>query len=214
MTRAKTTEATRANEAKLDLFEEHKTEYAARSEPAFVEVGPAVYLAIDGSGEPGGAQFEEKIGALYAMAFTIKMTRKFAGVGDYKVGKLEALWTMKGSGANECLLPRAEWQWTLLIRTPECVGAKDLQAAAQKIESKGAAPGVGEVRLLRLEEGRCVQILHVGPYEEIGRSYEKALKFAARNKCRQRGAPHDIYVSDPRRVDKSKLKTILRMPVE
>jgi hypothetical protein len=81
-----------ATAEKLDLYKENKEEYVATQKPAVVELGPAVYLSISGKGAPGGSAFTEAIGALYGMAFTIKMTRKFAGKRDYAVSKLEAVW--------------------------------------------------------------------------------------------------------------------------
>ena len=77
---------------KIDLYKLHKIEYAATPKPALVEVKPATYLAISGQGAPGGDRFTACIGALYGVAFTIKMTRKFAGQQDYAVCKLEGQW--------------------------------------------------------------------------------------------------------------------------
>src|ERR1035437_11124039 len=101
---------------KIDLYKLHKAEYAATQKPALVELKSATYLAISGQGAPGGELFTASIGALYGVAFTIKMTRKFAGKQDYAVCKLEGQWW--GDGAqNFATLPREQWLWKLLIRT-------------------------------------------------------------------------------------------------
>lgn len=74
---------------KIDLYKLHKAEYVALRQPSFIETKPAMYLSISGRGAPGGEDFQARIGALYSMAFTIKMTRKFEGQEDYAVSKLE-----------------------------------------------------------------------------------------------------------------------------
>jgi len=189
---------------KLDLYKACKAEYAAPSKPALVPVKPAQYLAIEGQGEPGGEEFVAGIGALLNVAFTVKMARKFAGK-DYAVCKLECAW-------RNLQAPRGQWQWQLMIRTPDFINARDLQAAATKLAAKG--PLVARVELIKLEEGSWVQMLHVGPYEKIGETMAQMEKFAAENGVRAAGRCHEIYLSDPRRVAAAKLRTILRLPVK
>src|SRR5437762_13547407 len=142
--------------AKLDLYKLHKDEYAAPRSPRLITVKPAAYLTIAGQGEPGGEVFQQQVGALYGIAFTVKMTKKFAGQ-DYAVCKLEGLWS--NSAATQ---PKA-MQWKLLIRVPEFVRKEDLQTAADALVKKGKGDVIRDVRLERINEGRCVQMLHVGP---------------------------------------------------
>src|SRR5437879_6518749 len=99
---------------KIDLYKLHNDEYAAPRKPVLVTIKPARYLAIKGEGEPGGALFTERIGALYGAAFTIKMTRKFSGQQDYAVCKLEAQWWGKNGDENFARLPKKQWRWKLL----------------------------------------------------------------------------------------------------
>jgi hypothetical protein len=198
---------------KIDLFKENKAEYKATAKPGFVEVGPAEYLMIDGQGAPGGPVFEECIGALYAMAFTIKMTRKFAGLGDYTVCKLEGLWYTKDGSDDFAGIPPEKWRWTLMIRTPECVKRTDLEKAVKALLDKGKAEVVKDVRLEILKEGKSIQILHVGPYDKVAEAIEKMQVFAEENQAAFIGKHHEIYLSDPRRVAPEKLKTIVRRPV-
>ncbi|MDH4202569.1 MAG: GyrI-like domain-containing protein [Phycisphaerae bacterium] len=200
-------------ENKIDLFKEYKSEYKATAKPGFVQTGPAQYLMIDGQGAPGGSEFEERIGALYSMAFTIKMTRKFAGLGDYTVCKLEGLWFTEDGTDDFANLPQEQWQWTLMIRTPECVKKADLEKAAKALLDKGKAEAVKDVRLEKLKEGKCVQVLHVGPYDQVCEAIEKMQAFAKENGKTFTGKHHEIYLSDPRRVAPEKLKTIVRRPV-
>ena len=198
---------------KIDLFKKHKPEYKATSKLAFVEVGSAQYLMIDGQGTPGGAVFEECIGALYAMAFTIKMTRKFSGLGDYTVCKLEGLWYTGGGLDDFANISQEKWRWTLMIRTPECVRKADLNKAVKALLDKGKAEKVKDVRLETLKEDKCIQILHVGSYDKVGEAVEKMVAFTEESGLSFTGKHHEIYLSDPRRVAPEKLKTIVRRPV-
>ena len=198
---------------KIDLFKEHKAEYKATSKLAFVETTIAQYLMIDGHGAPGGVVFEECIGALYSMAFTIKMTRKFAGQGDYTVCKLEGLWFTEDGGDDFAAIPQDKWQWTLMIRTPDCVKQADLDKAVEALLKKGKAEKVKDVRLEILKEGKCVQILHVGPYDKVGEAIEKMQAFTKENSLSFTGKHHEIYLSDPRRVAAERLKTTVRRSV-
>jgi hypothetical protein len=184
---------------KLDLYREHAADYAARRDPAIVNIARCQYLAIDGSGTPGGPEFQACVGAIYNVAFTIKMARKVAG-RDYGVCKLEGLW------------PDAT-TWSLLIRTPDYVTKESLDTAIAKLIRKGKTVPVEAVRLLPLKEGWCVQALHLGPYSQESASMEKMSECAARAGMEFHGTMHEIYLSDPRRVVPEKLRTILRQPV-
>jgi hypothetical protein len=197
---------------KLDLYKLHKTEYAATRKPALVDVKPATYLAISGQGAPGGELFSASIGALYGMAFTIKMTRKFAGMQDYAVCKLEGQW-WSDPPADFARLPKDQWLWNLMIRTPDAVKEDDLQQAVAVLRKRGKGEGTDRVRLESLTEGPCVQMLHVGPYEKECETIALMQAFAEKQQLQFSGRHHEIYLSDPRRVPPDRLKTILREPV-
>ncbi len=197
---------------KLDLYKEHAAEYKAVKKPIFVNAAPAQYLAVDGQGEPGGECFEQCVGALYAMAFTIKMTLKAKGQ-DYAVSKLEALWYPPDGGADFETAPKSEWRWKLMIRTPDFVGKQDLREAVKALQRRGKNANAGQVTLEKLHEGECVQMLHVGPYEQLCETITAMLAFAEANQRRQHGLHHEVYLSDPRRVPPERLKTLLRQPV-
>ena len=197
---------------KIDLYKLHKAEYAATRKPALVEIKPACYLAISGQGAPGGERFTASIGALYGVAFTIKMTRKFAGQQDYAVCKLEGQWWSK-PGQDLGKLPLDQWQWKLLIRTPEFIKQNNLTQAVAVLLKRGKGEDVRQVRLETLAEGRCVQMLHVGPYEKECETIAVMQAFAEKQGLQFAGKHHEIYLSDPRRVPPERLKTILRHPV-
>ena len=197
---------------KIDLYKLHKTEYAATRKPALVELKPATYLTISGQGAPGGERFTASIGALYGVAFTIKMTRKFAGQPDYAVCKLEGQWW--GEPVSDfAKLPPAQWLWKLLIRTPDFIKAEELRQAVTVLLKRGKGEDVKRVRLESLAEGLCVQMLHVGPYDKEHETIAVMRTFAGNKHLEFSGKHHEIYLSDPRRVPPERLKTILRHPV-
>jgi len=200
-----------ATQEKVDLYKENKKEYAATAKPALVEMGPAVYLSISGQGAPGGDAFSAAIGALYGVAFTVKMTRKFAGKQDYAVSKLEALWP--NMNRDDATPDKELWTWQLMIRTPKFVTQKDVNQAIETLMKRGKGADVQRVELRPLSEGLCVQALHVGAYENEGKTAAAMRTFAEKQGLRIAGPHHEIYLSDPRRVEASKLKTILRTPV-
>jgi len=165
--------ATAKAPAKSDLYKAHAKEYAAKPAPSLVEVGPCQYLAIEGKGEPAGEEFVEEVGYLYAAAFGIKMPYKKATGVDYVIGKLEGLWWCEAAGimrdgmahtqaASGDFLsavqqtPRSQWQWRLMIRTPDFITQQHLAQAIEAQLKKGKAVGIREVTLQKIEEGLCV----------------------------------------------------------
>jgi len=197
---------------KLDLYKLHAAEYVAPRTPRLVATRPAKYLAISGTGDPDGPAFGERVGALYAVAFTVKMARKKAG-RDYKVAGLEGLWWGVSGAGWMIEEARARWRWKLVIRAPEFVAAKEVAAAKRALLAKGKGKAIAQVKLEVLREGRCVQMLHVGPYMNEGPTMDAMLAFAKAQGLRFTGKHHEIYLSDPRRVKPEKLRTILRHPV-
>jgi hypothetical protein len=196
---------------KLDLYKKYKNEYLASAMASLVRVGPAFYLAYDGRGKSGATpEFANGIGAMYAVAFTLKMAYKSAGK-DYAVTKLEALW----SRDNESAPPTKDevWNWTLLIRVPPFVTGAEVSKTVDELIAKGKPAEVRNVKLIELHEDNCVQILHVGSYQEEAPSIEKMRRFAEISGRRFTGRHHEIYLSDPNKTAGDKLRTILRQPV-
>ncbi len=199
-------------QSKIDLYKLHKADYAATRKPGLVTIHEAWYLAIEGRGAPGTKLFTASIGALYGVAFTVKMTRKFSGQQDYVVCKLEAQWWSSGQ-QNFIAAPKHSWQWKLLIRTPQFVTQKQVDDAVAVLKKRGKGSESERVRLESFSEDECVQTLHVGPYDKEHDTLESMSAFAASRGFAFHGRHHEIYLSDPRRVAPAKLRTILRMPV-
>lgn len=197
---------------KLDLYKKHRAEYVTPKSPVLVTAAAAKYLAIAGRGDPQGPSFQAAVGALYGVAFTIKMAKKRAR-RDYAVAKLEGLWW--GGQRGKLLIDSAPstWRWKLLIRVPTYVTSRDLSRARTALAERGRVGQIRKVKLEVLGEGRAVQILHVGPYDREHASIRRMEEFARSRKLRFHGRHHEVYLSDPSRVPASRLRTILRHPV-
>jgi hypothetical protein len=198
---------------KYDIYKEFAADYITPKTPAFVQIKRAAYLAIAGHGEPGGKSFTASIGALCNVTFTVKMARKFVG-RDYTVSKLEGLWWIADPNRSFMDEPPQHWQWKLMIRTPDFITEKETAATIEKLLAKGKPSEVANVKLELLSEGRCVQVLHLGPYDKERPTIAAMEAFARENDLKFHGLHHEIYLSDPRRVAPAKLRTILRHPVK
>jgi hypothetical protein len=194
---------------KLDPYKDHKAEYVAPKEPALVNTTKAKYLTCSGQGEPGGDAFQNAIAALYTVAYAVKMTKKLAEGVDYKVCTLEALYDLD----PQTIADRKSWKWKLMIRIPDFIQTADLKNAVKQAMERGKSENVMAVKLESLSEGKCVQILHVGPYDQEEAACEKMKQFAESCHLHFRGLHHEIYLSDPRRIPPERLRTILRHPV-
>jgi len=197
---------------KIDLFKLNKSDYIAAKSPVLIDIKEAIYLVINGKGAPGKEAFNDAVSALYAMAYTIKMTRKKQNKGDYVICKLEArYWSESALPLNQ--IAQEQWKWQLMIRTPEHVENTDIDQAAQALLSKGKTASVGNVSLGKHHFGPCIQMLHIGAFEEETRTIDQMYTFAATQKLSPSGEHCEIYISDPRRVPPERLKTILRSPI-
>jgi hypothetical protein len=192
----------------IDLFAEHASEYeAGTATPSVVETAPASCLAIAGQGPPGEEEFDGGLGAVMGTAGALAAACRSEG-RDFAVGKLEALWwTDAVEGIEFAARPRDEWKWKLLVRVPDFVSAGQAAAAAAQA---GAPKGIV---LERLTEGRCVQILHVGPFRGIRDAMEAIRRFAGEHGLEIAGRHHEICLTDPRHTAFEDMRTIVRYPV-
>lgn len=198
-------------QVKLDLTKEYRSYYTAKAVPEIVELDEGKFLTIEGVGAPGCDEFQAKVNAIYSLAYGIKMLMKREGK-DFIIAKLEGLWWVD-SDRPYIEVPREEWRWKLLIRQPEFVTPEIVEKARQEV-IKRKTKLVNKVRLEEMREGRCVQILHIGPYSTEPESLEKMYGLMKEKGLTFNGPHHEIYLSDPRKVAPEKMKTILRQPVK
>jgi hypothetical protein len=193
----------------------HEDLYRARAgEPTLVEVPPARFLMIDGTGKPGGKAFEQAVGALYAIAYTSKFALKKAGGPDVKVPPLEGLYDVLPvpGPAHEPAMGEGQG-WTLMIRLPEPIDEELVERSRAEALRRKGLPAIRDVRLRVFDEGTAVQILHVGPYAEETAAIEALREFIADRGRAARGRHHEIYLSVPGRTRSERLRTILRQPL-
>lgn len=197
---------------KLDFVKEYKTYYTAKTTPEVVEFGKIPFLTIEGKGEPAGKEFTSKVEALYPLAYGVKNLCKKQN-NDFAVPKLEGLWWVE-SDKPALEVPREEWQWKLLIRMPDFVAPEMLEKAREEVFRKKGIKLIKEIKLEKMKEGKCVQIMHIGPYSAEPETIERIKGFMKENNLVKNGLHHEIYLSDPRKVAPEKMKTILRQPVK
>ncbi|MNX91758.1 Bacterial transcription activator, effector binding domain [compost metagenome] len=205
---------------KLDLTKQYKAYYTAGNEPQLLEIPPAQFLSISGKGDPSEKPYLEKIQALYGTAYTLKFMNKALGK-DFVVAKLEGLWkfdTEKYPGLTmeeaPLKVPRSEWNYRMLIRMPDYVTAGQLEKAIQQIIAKKQIQLANDVELHQMQEGKVVQMLHIGPFANEPETLQKMMEFIQEKNLQKNGDHHEIYLSDFNKTAPEKLRTILREPVK
>lgn len=198
--------------AKLDLVKEYKSYYKAGKKPEIVEFHGANYLSIDGKGEPAGEVFVRKVEALFPLAYGIKKVCKEQG-NDFGVPKLEGLWWVVGD-TPALEVPRNEWFWKLLIRMPDFVTEEMMASVKPEVETRNKNALIQEISFVTIAEGKCVQMMHVGPYATEPETINSLMAFIKENGLSVNGLHHEIYLSDPRKTEPEKMKTLIRYPVK
>lgn len=199
---------------KIDLKKQLDGYTATKGVFRILDVPPANYLMIDGEGDPNTPVFAEAAEALYPLAYTLKFSSKRELDRDYVVPPLEGLWWADDMAAFSTHRDKSLWRWTLLIMQPHWVDRPFVASARRAVQAKGAPARLHDIRFERLDEGRCVQTLHIGSFDsEAGVLARMHDEFIPANGLRATGRHHEIYLSDPRRTVPEKLRTILRQPV-
>ena len=207
------TENPRLMPGKIDVKKQYKALFAPRRVPHVVEVPTFRFLTVDGQVAPESQAFQDAIGALYSILYTMKFMLKEVHRIDFVVPLLEVLWWSDDPSAfNQNR--RDEWKWTAMLMQLEHITEADLEAAVAALDKKGkATPAHEKIRTASLEEGRAVQVMYVGPCDSMGATIQTMRRFAESRGLKLVGKHHDIYLSDPRRTAPEKLKTVLRHPV-
>lgn len=181
-----------------------------------VDVPEMRFLMIDGHGDPNTSpEFAEAVGALYPVAYTLKFASKRELGRDYVVPPLEGLWRADDMDSFTVARDKSRWDWTLLLMVPGWIDDARYSVAIEQVRGKKDRPArLDDVRLETLAEGRCVQTLHVGSFDDEDPVLAQLHhEFIPGNGLRMTGTHHEIYLSDRRRVAPEKMRTILRQPV-
>ena len=205
----------------FDYKKEYKEFYLPKKKPEIVTVPKMNYIAVKGCGDPNkeDGEYKNSISILYALAFTIKMSKltdyRIEGYFDYVVPPLEGFWWQQGVTQIDYSRKDA-FQWISVIRLPDFVSEKDFNWAKQQVKTK---KGIycSNAQFLTIEEGLCVQIMHIGSYDDEPDTITLMDKFIKENgyinDFSNTRMHHEIYLSDARRVAPEKLKTIIRHPI-
>lgn len=206
----------------FDYKKEYKEFYMPQGTPRIVTVPPMNYIAVRGRGDPNAedGDYKKAVGLLYGVAFTIKMSKKggreIEGYFDYVVPPLEGFWRQEGVDGFDCSR-KEEFRWISLIRLPDFVTRADFDWAVAEAARK-TKTDFSAVEFLPVDEGLCVQIMHIGAFDDEQSSIEKRDEFIAQqsfeNYLSEARQHHEIYLSDARRVEPAKLKTVIRHPIK
>ena len=224
----------------FDYKKEYKEFYMPKNKPSLISVPKMNYIAVRGSGDPNAedGEYKKAIGILYAIAFTIKMSKKgnhkIEGYFDYVVPPLEGFWwqgerhpvdaTLRTdrAGRQERMdgidyAHKEDFQWISVIRLPDFVAEDDFKwAVAEATEKK--KQDFSKATFLTVEEGLCVQCMHIGPYDAEPATVAMMDQYLAdngyENDFSDERRHHEIYLSDARRVAPEKLKTVIRHPIK
>ena len=200
---------------KTDFKKDLDAYRATLREFRIVEIPDLRYLMIDGRGDPNTSPaFTHAAEALYPVAYKLKFSSKRQLGRDYVVMPLEGLWWAEDMDVFTTSRDKSRWNWTLMIMVPDWIDYDLFATAVQQAGAKNRPARLDEVRLEVLSEGRCVQTLHIGSYDDeaalLARMHHE---FIPAHGLTMVGRHHEIYLSDARRVAPDKLRTILRQPV-
>ena len=197
---------------KIDFKKEPRFCYkASAKEVELVTIPSMKYLMIDGKGDPGSNDFSNAVEALFGLAYTLKfMVKKGPEQIDYGVMPLEGLWW--ADDMNTFISrDKSQWMWTAMIMQPELITDELVASASKALKLKKDPKSLDLIRFENFEEGKCAQVLHIGPFEEEGPTIQKMHEKISEAGT-MTGKHHEIYLSDIRRAAPEKWKTILRQP--
>ncbi len=206
----------------FDYKKEYKEFYMPKNKPGIVEVPAMNYIAVRGKGNPNaeGSEYKQSIGWLYAIAFTIKMSKKGShqidGYFEYVVPPLEGFWWQEGKTGID-YTRKEDFQFISVIRLPDFVTKADFDWAIEEATRK-KKQDFSKVEFLTYDEGLCVQCMHIGSYDDEPATVERMHEFMTVQgyelDITDKRLHHEIYLSDARRVAPEKLKTVIRHPIK
>ncbi|MBI9097978.1 MAG: GyrI-like domain-containing protein [Spirochaetaceae bacterium] len=198
---------------KIDLKKHYKVAFSSKKQPQIVTIPAMQYVTFRGKGDPNRSiEFENAMGVLYGMAYTLKFSLKEEGK-DFVVAPLEGQWwaeDMKDFTEDN----KDNWFWKVMIALPDYITEKEFKEAKAKLQIKKNPPMLERAELETLEDGLSVQVLYLGPYAQEAATISAMHHFAEEQGYRLRGKHREVYMSNPQRTAPEKLRTIIRHPLE
>ena len=201
---------------KIDLKKELKHLYnPSPKNVGIVDVPKMNFLMIDGAGDPNTSQdFKHAIEALFGLSYTIKfMVKKSEMAIDYSVMPLEGLWWADDM-SKFSIEAKSDWKWTLMIMQPEFISLNLVNKGINELQRKKDPVALSRTRFESFEEGKSAQVMHIGPFSDEGPTVEKIHDFIKETGSATRGKHHEIYLSDIRKGDPARWKTVIRQPFQ
>ena len=205
----------------FDFKKEYKEFYMPKDKPEIISVPKMNYIAVRGKGDPNdeNGEYKAAIGLLYGIAFTIKMSKKgdhqIDGYFDYVVPPLEGFWWMEGEDGID-YAHKEKFHWISVIRLPDFVSEYDFRWAVDEAAKK-KKQDFSKVEFLTVEEGVCVQCMHIGPYDDEPATVEIMHDYIEKQgyvlDISDKRLHHEVYLSDARKVAPEKRKTVIRHPI-
>ncbi|QUH24688.1 GyrI-like domain-containing protein [Serpentinicella alkaliphila] len=204
---------------KHEWRKQQKNLYISGQKPELITVPEQKFLMIKGNRNPNSEDFSNRIEVLYSLSYAIRMMPKQGytpeGYFEYTVYPLEGLWDLTEKGRKLDTLDKDELLYTIMIRQPDFVTKEIVDRAFENVRKKKPNPLLDEVSFDTIKDGLSVQILHMGPYDDEPRSFKKMKEFIEENQLQIVTLIHrEIYLSDARKVEPDKLKTVLRYNVK
>lgn len=206
----------------FDYKKEYKEFYMPKNKPSIIEIPKMNYIAVRGKGNPNeeNSEYKQTIGLLYSIAFTIKMSyktsHKIEGYFQYVVPPLEGFWWQKETRGLD-YTRKEDMEFISMIRLPDFVTKEEFDWAISEATNK-KKQDFSKVEFLSYDEGLCVQCMHIGPYDNEPITIEMMERYAEENgyeiDINTNRFHHEIYLSDPRKCDESRLKTVIRHPIK
>lgn len=206
----------------FDFKKEYKEFYMPKNKPEIITVPKANYIAVRGKGDPNevGGAYQQAISVLYAVAYTLKMSyktdHKIEGFFEYVVPPLEGFWWQDGKDGID-YTDKASFNWISVIRLPEFITQKDFEWAVETATKKKKLD-CSSAELMTIDEGLCIQIMHLGPFDDEPATIALMDEYLDKNRyvndITNTRLHHEIYLSDARRVVPEKWKTVIRHPIK
>ncbi|MBP6961887.1 MAG: GyrI-like domain-containing protein [Thermotogae bacterium] len=209
---------------KIDYKKTDKPYYFPKTDPEIIVVPAFRFFVLEGEGDPNKEGFSMRVETLYALSYTLKMLPKSGyipeGYREYTVFPLEGVWDLKpeaksGPSDGFDLTNKDDYVYRIMIRQPDfltpALAREIVERAKRKKPDLPSEKAIFEI----FEEGRCVQMMHMGPYDEESKSFSRMSDFCrARELVRKERHHREIYLSDPRKTKPERMKTVLRWRIE
>lgn len=201
---------------KVDYKKDFKALYVPKTVPGIIEVPMMSFALIEGQGNPNGEAFQQATAALYSFSYAVKMSYKSGvipeGYYEYTVFPLEGVWDL--ADKSKPSTDKDNFSYVIMIRQPDFLTEALFERFIRETQKKKPNPDLERIRLVHAEEGTCCQMLHIGSYDDEPESFRRMEAFCNENGYNRASMTHrEIYLSDPRKTEPAKLKTVLRFRI-